>query len=109
MGLPFGGAKGGVRINPRELSRAELQRVTRRYTAEIIDIIGPQKDIPAPDMGTNEQVMAWMMDTYSQHQGHAVPAVVTGKPPSWVVRSPGARQRVGALSACCRRLPATGG
>ena len=109
VGLPFGGAKGGVRINPRELSRAELQRVTRRYTAEIIDIIGPQKDIPAPDMGTNEQVMAWMMDTYSQHQGHAVPAVVTGKPPSWVVRSPGARQRVGALSACCRRLPATGG
>ena len=81
VGLPFGGAKGGVRINPRELSRAELQRVTRRYTAEIIDIIGPQKDIPAPDMGTNEQVMAWMMDTYSQHQGHAVPAVVTGKPP----------------------------
>lgn len=81
VGLPFGGAKGGVRINPHELSRAELQRVTRRYTAEIIDIIGPQKDIPAPDMGTNEQVMAWMMDTYSQHQGHAVPAVVTGKPP----------------------------
>ena len=81
VGLPFGGAKGGVRINPRELSRAELQRVTRRYTVEIIDMIGPQKDIPAPDMGTNEQVMAWMMDTYSQHQGHAVPAVVTGKPP----------------------------
>jgi len=81
VGLPFGGAKGGVRINPHEWSRAELQRVTRRYTAEIIDIIGPQKDIPAPDMGTNEQVMAWMMDTYSQHQGHAVPAVVTGKPP----------------------------
>ena len=81
VGLPFGGAKGGVRIDPRLLSRAELQRVTRRYTAEIIDIIGPQKDIPAPDMGTNEQVMAWIMDTYSQHQGHAVPAVVTGKPP----------------------------
>ncbi len=81
VGLPFGGAKGGVRVNPRELSRAELQRVTRRYTAEIIDIIGPHKDIPAPDMGTNEQVMAWLMDTYSQHQGHSVPAVVTGKPP----------------------------
>ena len=81
VGLPFGGAKGGVRINPRELSRSELQRVTRRYTAEIIAVIGPQKDIPAPDMGTDEQTMAWMMDTYSQHQGHAVPAVVTGKPP----------------------------
>ena len=81
VGLPFGGAKGGVRVNPRELGRAEMQRVTRRYTAEIIDIIGPQKDIPAPDMGTDEQVMAWIMDTYSQHQGHSVPAVVTGKPP----------------------------
>ena len=81
VGLPFGGAKGGVRIDPRQLSRAEKQRVTRRYTAEIMNIIGPQKDIPAPDMGTDEQVMAWIMDTYSQHQGHAVPAVVTGKPP----------------------------
>ena len=81
VGLPFGGAKGGVRVNPRDLSRAELQRLTRRYTAEIMNSIGPQKDIPAPDMGTNEQVMAWVMDTYSQHQGHAVPAVVTGKPP----------------------------
>ena len=81
VGLPFGGAKGGVRIDPRSLSRPELQRVTRRYTAEIINMIGPQKDIPAPDMGTDEQVMAWMMDTYSQNQGYAVPAVVTGKPP----------------------------
>ena len=81
VGLPFGGAKGGVRIDPRGLSRPELQRVTRRYTAEIINMIGPQKDIPAPDMGTDEQVMAWMMDTYSQNQGYAVPAVVTGKPP----------------------------
>ena len=81
VGLPFGGAKGGVRIDPHSLSRPELQRVTRRYTAEIINMIGPQKDIPAPDMGTNEQVMAWMMDTYSQNQGYAVPAVVTGKPP----------------------------
>ena len=81
VGLPFGGAKGGVRINPYELSRAELQRVTRRYTAEVINMIGPQKDIPAPDLGTDEQVMAWMMDTYSQNQGYAVPAVVTGKPP----------------------------
>ncbi len=82
VGLPFGGAKGGVRINPMELSRAELQRVTRRFTMEIISIIGPEQDIPAPDLGTNEQVMAWLMDTYSQHVGHAVPAVVTGKPPA---------------------------
>lgn len=82
VGVPFGGAKGGVRVNPRELSRAELQRVTRRFTMEIINVIGPQTDIPAPDLGTNEQVMAWLMDTYSQHVGHSVPAVVTGKPPS---------------------------
>ncbi|MFQ5522643.1 MAG: Glu/Leu/Phe/Val dehydrogenase [Acidimicrobiia bacterium] len=82
VGLPFGGAKGGVRINPMELSRAELQRVTRRFTMEIISVIGPEQDIPAPDLGTNEQVMAWLMDTYSQHVGHAVPAVVTGKPPA---------------------------
>ncbi len=82
VGVPFGGAKGGVRVDPMELSRAELQRVTRRFTMEIINVIGPDTDIPAPDMGTNEQVMAWLMDTYSQHVGHAVPAVVTGKPPA---------------------------
>ncbi len=82
VGLPFGGAKGGVRLDPMELSRAELQRVTRRFTMEIINVIGPDTDIPAPDLGTNEQVMAWLMDTYSQHVGHAVPAVVTGKPPA---------------------------
>lgn len=81
VGLPFGGAKGGVRIDPHALSGRELQRVTRRYTAEVIEMIGPQKDIPAPDLGTDERVMAWIMDTYSQHQGYAVPAVVTGKPP----------------------------
>ncbi len=80
MHLPFGGAKGGVRIDPTSLTRKELQRVTRRYTSEIIGMIGPDKDIPAPDMGTNEQVMAWIMDTYSQQVGYAVPAVVTGKP-----------------------------
>jgi glutamate dehydrogenase (NAD(P)+) len=80
MQLPFGGAKGGVRIDPTGLSRHELQRVTRRYTSEISSMIGPEKDIPAPDMGTNERVMAWIMDTYSQQVGHAVPAVVTGKP-----------------------------
>lgn len=82
VGVPFGGAKGGVRVDPMQLSRAELQRVTRRFTMEIINVIGPETDIPAPDMGTNEQVMAWLMDTYSQHVGHAVPAVVTGKPPA---------------------------
>jgi glutamate dehydrogenase (NAD(P)+) len=80
MKLPYGGAKGGVAIDPTTLSRGELQRLTRRYTAEILPIIGPDKDIPAPDMGTNEQTMAWMMDTYSQSVGYSVPAVVTGKP-----------------------------
>ncbi len=80
VGLPYGGAKGGVNCNPRELSAAELERLTRRYTQELIPIIGPQVDIPAPDVGTNEQVMAWIMDTYSIHQGHSVPGVVTGKP-----------------------------
>lgn len=78
--LPFGGAKGGVRVDPAALSHAELERLTRRYTSEFIDIIGPEKDIPAPDMGTDAQVMAWIMDTYSKHVGHAVPSVVTGKP-----------------------------
>ncbi len=81
MHLPFGGAKGGVRIDPSKLSRSELQRLTRRYTLEIFDMIGPDKDIPAPDMGTNAQVMAWIMDTYSLQIGHAVAEVVTGKPP----------------------------
>jgi glutamate dehydrogenase (NAD(P)+) len=81
VGLPFGGAKGGVRIDPRHLTRAEKQRVTRRYTTEILGFIGPNQDIPAPDMGTDEQTMAWIMDTYSQQAGHAVPSVVTGKPP----------------------------
>ena len=80
MQLPFGGAKGGVRFDPTDFSRSELQRLTRRYTSEIIGMIGPDKDIPAPDMGTDEQTMAWIMDTYSQQVGYAVPAVVTGKP-----------------------------
>jgi glutamate dehydrogenase (NAD(P)+) len=80
MNLPFGGAKGGVCIDPVGLSKAELQRITRRYTSEIIEVIGPDRDIPAPDLGTDEQVMSWIMDTYSQHKGHAVPGVVTGKP-----------------------------
>jgi glutamate dehydrogenase (NAD(P)+) len=94
MRLPFGGAKGGIRIDPAELSRSELQRLTRRYTVEIVDMIGPDRDIPAPDMGTDEQVMAWMMDTYSQQRGHAVPAVVTGKPIA-LGGSPGRREATG--------------
>ncbi len=80
MHLPFGGAKGGVRIDPTGLTSHELQRLTRRFASEIGTMIGPDKDIPAPDMGTNERVMAWIMDTYSEQVGHAVPAVVTGKP-----------------------------
>jgi glutamate dehydrogenase (NAD(P)+) len=80
MNLPFGGAKGGLRIDPKQFSQAELQRITRRYTSEIIDVIGPDRDIPAPDLGTDEQIMAWIMDTYSQQKGYAVPGVVTGKP-----------------------------
>ncbi len=79
-GLPLGGAKGGIRIDPSPLSRQEIQRLTRRYTVEIINFIGPESDIPAPDMGTNEQTMAWIMDTYSQMKGYAIPSVVTGKP-----------------------------
>jgi glutamate dehydrogenase (NAD(P)+) len=78
--LPYGGAKGGVRCNPRVLTTNELQRLTRRYTAELMGVIGPQEDIPAPDMATNEQTMAWMMDTYSMQVGYAVPEIVTGKP-----------------------------
>jgi glutamate dehydrogenase (NAD(P)+) len=78
--LPYGGAKGGVRCNPRALSHGELERLTRRFTSELLPFIGPQEDIPAPDMATNEQTMAWMMDTYSMQRGHAVPEIVTGKP-----------------------------
>jgi glutamate dehydrogenase (NAD(P)+) len=80
MGLPYGGAKGGVRCDPRRLSVRELENLTRRYTAEIMLLIGPDLDIPAPDLGTDEQIMAWMMDTYSMTQGRTVPGVVTGKP-----------------------------
>ena len=80
MGLPYGGAKGGVRCTPRDMSAREREHLTRRYTAEIILMIGPDIDIPAPDLGTDEQTMAWMMDTYSMTQGKSVPGVVTGKP-----------------------------
>ncbi|MDX6678201.1 MAG: glutamate dehydrogenase [Solirubrobacteraceae bacterium] len=80
LGLPYGGAKGGVRCTPSALSVGELERLTRRYAAELIPIIGPEKDIPAPDMATGEREMAWFMDTYSQQMGHSVPGIVTGKP-----------------------------
>ncbi len=80
VGLPLGGAKGGIRVDPRQLSRQEAQALTRRYTTEINMIIGPDRDIPAPDVGTDAQHMAWMMDTFSQEKGFAIPGVVTGKP-----------------------------
>jgi glutamate dehydrogenase (NAD(P)+) len=80
VNLPFGGAKGGIRVDPQTLSRGELERLTRRYTSEIGIVIGPTKDIPAPDVNTNEQIMAWMMDTYAMNEGATVSGVVTGKP-----------------------------
>ncbi|HEU5101829.1 MAG TPA: Glu/Leu/Phe/Val dehydrogenase, partial [Roseiflexaceae bacterium] len=80
VNIPYGGTKGAVVVDPKQLSLSELERLTRRYTSEISLLIGPDKDIPAPDVGTNPQVMAWIMDTFSMHSGHTVPAVVTGKP-----------------------------
>src|ERR1700687_2838479 len=80
VGIPYGGAKGGVVVDPKNLSRNELENLTRRYTSEISIVIGPDRDIPAPDVNTNAQIMAWMMDTISMQAGHSVPAVVTGKP-----------------------------
>jgi glutamate dehydrogenase (NAD(P)+) len=80
VNIPFGGAKGGVICDPRKMSRGELERMTRRYTAELVEFIGPEKDVPAPDVNTNEQIMAWMMDTYSMHMRQTVTSVVTGKP-----------------------------
>jgi len=108
IGLPFGGAKGGVRINPGALSRSELQRITRRYTMEIIEMIGPDRDIPAPDLGTDEQTMAWIMDTYSAQKGFAVPGVVTGKPVE-IGGSLGRREATGrgvmsCVTEACRHL-----
>ena len=93
-GIPFGGAKGGVAVNPKQHSRAEMERMTRRYASEILPLIGPERDIPAPDMNTNEEVMSWIMDTYSQNQGYSVPGVVTGKP----VSIGGSKGRGGATS-----------
>ncbi|HZW13872.1 MAG TPA: Glu/Leu/Phe/Val dehydrogenase dimerization domain-containing protein, partial [Noviherbaspirillum sp.] len=80
VNVPYGGAKGGIRVDPKMLSQGELQRMTRRYTSEINIIIGPTKDIPAPDVNTNEKIMAWMMDTYSMNEGATATGVVTGKP-----------------------------
>ena len=80
VNIPFGGAKGGVICDPKHMSQGELERMTRRYTSEIIEFIGPEKDVPAPDVNTNEQTMAWIMDTYSMHMRQTVTAVVTGKP-----------------------------
>src|SRR5664280_1103534 len=80
VGIPYGGGKGGVIVNPKKLSQRELEGLTRRYATEISIIIGPEKDIPAPDVNTNSQTMAWIMDTYSMHVGYTCPAVVTGKP-----------------------------
>ncbi len=80
VGIPFGGAKGGVICDPHHMSRAELERLSRRYATEISILIGPDSDIPAPDMNTNPQIMAWIMDTYSMHMGYSIPAVITGKP-----------------------------
>jgi glutamate dehydrogenase (NAD(P)+) len=98
VNIPFGGAKGGVICDPKNMSQSELERMTRRYTAAIIDFIGPEKDVPAPDMNTNEQTMAWIMDTYSMHMGQTVNAVVTGKPVN-LGGSRGRREPPGAASA----------
>jgi glutamate dehydrogenase (NAD(P)+) len=109
VNIPFGGAKGGIICDPSKLSAGELERITRRYTAELSEWFGPQRDVPAPDLGTNEQTMAWIMDTYSMHQRRTVTSVVTGKP----VEMGGSRGRReatgrGLLLACDRALPRLG-
>ncbi|MBT9330944.1 Glu/Leu/Phe/Val family dehydrogenase [Paracidobacterium acidisoli] len=101
VNIPFGGAKGGVICDPKKMSMGELERMTRRYTSEIIEFIGPEKDVPAPDMNTNEQVMAWIMDTYSMHMRQTVTAVVTGKPLN-IGGSRGRREATGrGISVVC--------
>jgi glutamate dehydrogenase (NAD(P)+) len=101
VNIPFGGAKGGIICDPKKMSQAELERMTRRYTAELIEFIGPEKDVPAPDMNTNEQTMAWMMDTYSMHMRQTVNAVVTGKPLN-IGGSRGRREATGrGVLICC--------
>jgi glutamate dehydrogenase (NAD(P)+) len=100
VNIPFGGAKGGVICDPLKMSRGELERLTRRYTAELLDYIGPERDVPAPDVNTNEQIMAWIMDTYSMHVRHTETAVVTGKP----VELGGSRGRVDATGRGCMTM-----
>jgi glutamate dehydrogenase (NAD(P)+) len=101
VNIPFGGAKGGVICDPRKMSKSELERLTRRYTAELADWLGPERDIPAPDVGTNEQTMAWVMDTYAMHVGQATTAVVTGKPIE-LGGSRGRREATGrGVMMCC--------
>src|ERR1700733_5248441 len=103
VNIPFGGAKGGVICDPEKLSRTELERVTRRYTAALSDWFGPERDVPAPDIGTNDQVMAWVMDTYSMHVRQATTAVVTGKPLD-LGGSHGGKEVTGrGLMICCNR------
>jgi glutamate dehydrogenase (NAD(P)+) len=101
VNIPFGGAKGGIICDPRKMSRGELERLTRRYTAELASWLGPERDVPAPDVGTNEQTMAWVMDTYSMHVGQATTAVVTGKPIE-LGGSAGRREATGrGVMICC--------
>jgi len=103
VNIPFGGAKGGVICDPEKLSKSEMERVTRRYTAELSAWLGPERDIPAPDIGTNDQIMAWVMDTYSMHVGQATTAVVTGKPLE-LGGSQGRREATGrGLTICCNK------
>jgi len=101
VNIPFGGAKGGVICDPKKMSQGELERMTRRYTAALLDFIGPEKDVPAPDVNTNEQTMAWIMDTYSMHMRHTVTSVVTGKPIN-IGGSKGRREATGrGVSVMC--------
>jgi len=101
VSIPFGGAKGGVICDPRKMSRGELERLTRRYTAELVNWLGPERDVPAPDVGTGEQTMAWVMDTYAMHVGQATTAVVTGKPIE-LGGSRGRREATGrGVMICC--------
>ncbi len=103
VNIPFGGAKGGIICDPHKMSRGELERMTRRYTAELVEFIGPEKDVPAPDVNTNEQIMAWMMDTYSMHMRQTVTAVVTGKPINIGGSRGGGRQPAGESRLCATR------
>ncbi len=106
VNIPFGGAKGGIICDPRKMTRGELERLTRRYTAELANWIGPERDIPAPDVGTNEQTMAWVMDTYAMHVGQATTAVVTGKPIE-LGGSAGRREATGrGVMICCDKATA---